>query len=130
MEAEEHDKLMAISQALTHFVLLSYISALKSMKGLKRAEQLRTPMFTMLLELGKSMLAGNPDLFGEVQSFNRYAQLTRSTLMKACEDLDTAFAAHDAKAARKIFKEALTIWGREDVQAAYKRLYERFEGKG
>jgi len=129
MDAEEHDRLMAISQCMTHFVLLSYLSALKAMKGIKRAEKLRTPMFAKLLDLAKAVLAGNPDLYGEVQVFNRYAQLTRSALMEACRELDVAFAAHDVKATRAIFKQALTIWGPAEAQAAYKRLYEHLEGE-
>ena len=127
MDAEEHDRLMAISQCLTHFMLLSYLSALKAMKGIKRAQELRTPMFAKLLDLAKAVLAGNPDLYGEVQVFNRYAQLTRSTLMEACRELDVAFAAHDAKAVRALFKQALAIWGPAEAQTAYKRLYEHLE---
>jgi prephenate dehydrogenase len=130
MEAEEHDKVMAISQCLTHFVLLSYLSALKATKEMKLAEKLRTPMFNALLELAKAVLAGNPDLYGGVQVTNKYAQLTRSVLMEACRSLDVAFAARDIKAAREIFDEALALWKQAEAQAAYKRLYMDFEGKG
>ena len=129
MEAEEHDKVMAISQCLTHFVLLSYLSALRTMKEMKLAEKLRTPMFNALLELAKVVLAGNPNLYGEVQVSNKYAQLTRSLLMEACRSLDVAFAARDVKATREIFNEALATWGETEAQAAYTRLYERFEGE-
>lgn len=129
MEAEKHDKVMAISQCLTHFVLLSYLSALKATKEMKLAEKLRTPMFNALLELAKSVLAGNQDLYGEVQVTNKYAQLTRSVLMEACRSLDVAFAAGNVKAAREIFDEALSLWGEPDAQAAYKRLYGHFEGE-
>lgn len=127
MEAEEHDRIMAISQCLTHFVLLSYLSALNSMKDSGRAKQLCTPMSEALLNLAKSVLAGNPDLYGEVQVLNRYAQLARSKLMEACHSLDVAFAARDIKAARKIFSDSLKLLGREDAQAAYKQLYKYLE---
>lgn len=129
MEAEEHDKVMAISQCLTHFVLLSYLSAIKSTKEMKLAEKLHTPMFNALLELAKAVLAGNPDLYGEMQVMNKYAQLTRCVLMEACRSLDVAFAARDAKATREVFDKALALWGQPEAQAAYKRLYERFEGE-
>ena len=128
MHEEEHDRLMAISQCMTHFVLLAYLYALRTMKGIKMAERLRIPMFAKLVDLAKAVLAGNPDLYGELQVFNRYSQLTRSALMEACRELDVAFAAHDVKAARTVFKQALTIWGPAEAQAAYKRLYESFEG--
>jgi prephenate dehydrogenase len=130
VEAEEHDRLMAISQSLTHFVLLSYLSALSSMKESKRASGLRTPMFDALLDVALALLAGNPEMYGEIQVFNRYSQLARSVLMEACNSLNIAFAAGDVKAVRKIFDDAMKLWGKADVKGAYRRLYERFEVKG
>lgn len=127
MEAEEHDRLMAIIQCMTHFVLLAYLDALKSMKGLKKAENFRTPMFATLLDLAKSVLAGNPELYGELQVRNRYARVVRSSLLEACRSLDVAFSAGDAKSVRAIFKEALAPWGSAKTKNAYKRMYERFE---
>jgi len=128
MEAEDHDRLMAIIQCMTHFVLLAYLNALKSMKDLKRAEKLRTPMFTMLLDLAKTVLAGNPELYGELQVHNRYARVVRSSLLEACRSLDVAFSAGNAKSAKATFKEALAPWESAEVENAYKRMYELFEG--
>jgi len=128
MEAEDHDHLMAIIQCMTHFVLLAYLDALKSMKDVKRAEKLRTPMFATLLDLAKAVLAGNPELYGELQVHNRYARVVRSSLLEACRSLDVAFSAGDAKSVRAIFKEALAPWKSAEVKDAYKRVYERFEG--
>jgi len=127
MEAEEHDRLMAIIQCMTHFVLLAYLDALKSMKGLKKAEKFRTPMFATLLDLAKSVLAGNPELYGELQVRNRYARVVRGSLLEACRSLDVAFSAGDAKSVRAIFKDALAPWGSAKTKNAYKRMYERFE---
>jgi prephenate dehydrogenase len=127
MEAEEHDRLMAITQCMTHFVLLAYLDALKLMKGLKQAEKLRTPMFATLIDLAKSVLAGNPELYGELQVRNRYARVVRSSLLEACRSLDVAFSAGDAKSVRAIFKEALAPWGSAEAKNAYKRIYELFE---
>lgn len=128
MEAEDHDHLMAIIQCMTHFVLLAYLNALKSMKNLKRAEKLRTPMFTFLLDLAKAVLAGNPELYGELQVHNRYARVVRSSLLEACRSLDVAFSAGNAKSVRATFKEALAPWRSAEVKNAYKRMYEKFEG--
>jgi prephenate dehydrogenase len=128
MEAEDHDRLMAIIQCMTHFVLLTYLDALKSMKGLKRAERLHTPMFATLLDLAKAVLAGNPELYGELQVHNRYARVVRSSLLEACRSLDVAFSAGNAKSLAATFKEALAPWGSAEVKNAYKRMYELFEG--
>lgn len=128
MEAEDHDHLMAIVQCLTHFVLFAYLSALRSMKALKRAEKLRTPMFTTLLDLAKTVLVGNPELYGELQVYNKYAQIVRSSLLEACRSLDIAFSAGDTKSLKATFKEALASWKSKEVENAYKRMYELFEG--
>lgn len=127
MEADDHDHLMAIIQCMTHFMLLVYLNALKSMKNLKRAEKLRTPMFAMLLNLAKAVLAGNPELYGELQVQNRYARVVRSSLLETCRSLDIAFSAGDAKSVIATFKEALSPWKSAEVKNAYKRMYEQFE---
>jgi prephenate dehydrogenase len=128
MDAEEHDRVMAISQCLTHFVLLSYVSALRSMKETKLAEKLSTPMFSALVELAKAALAGNPDLYSEIQVINNSAKLARGIFIESCHSLDETFAANDVKEIRKMFKESLAMWGRPETLSAYKRLYDHFEG--
>jgi len=127
MGAEDHDRLMAIIQCMTHFVLLTYLNALKSMKELKRAEKLRTPMFATLLDLAKTVLAGNLELYGEIQVHNRYARVVRSSLLEACRSLDVAFSAGDVKSLKASFKEALAPWKSAEVKNAYEKMYELFE---
>ncbi|MBA7506829.1 hypothetical protein ES706_05540 [subsurface metagenome] len=127
MGAEDHDRLMAIIQCMTHFVLLAYLNALKSMKELKRAEKLRTPMFVTLLDLAKTVLAGNLELYGEIQVHNRYARVVRSSLLEACRSLDVAFSAGDVKSLKASFKEALAPWKSAEVKNAYEKMYELFE---
>ena len=128
MDAEQHDRLMAIIQCMTHFVLLAYLTAIKSMKELKRAKEIRTPMFAALTNLAKAVLAGNPELYGELQVHNRYAKIVRSSMLEACRLLDIAFSAGDAKSAKTIFKEVLAPFGAEEAKQAYQELYKKFDG--
>jgi len=74
------------------------------------------------------VLAGNPELYGELQVHNRYARVVRSSLLEACRSLDVAFSAGNAKSAKATFKEALAPWESAEVENAYKRMYELFEG--
>jgi prephenate dehydrogenase len=127
MGSEEHDRLMAITQCLTHFLLISYINTLNSMKYSKKARETPTPMSVALLELAKSILAGNPEVYGELQVSNRYAKMVRSKFMESCRGLDLALSAHDVKDVQKVFDEALTSWGKKETKEAYKRLYKKFE---
>lgn len=129
MDAAEHDQLMAMTQALTHFVLISYVTALRSMRGLKNAEKLRLPMFSSLLDLGKSILAGNADVYGEIQVLNKYARISRRAMLEACRSLDAALEAGDVKALEQIFGKAQALWKAEEVEEAYRKLYESIEGE-
>ncbi len=128
MDAEKHDRLMAIIQCMTHFVLLVYLTAIKSMKGLKYAKKFRTPMFAELTSLAKAVLAGNPEVYGELQVHNRYARIVRSSMLEACRSLDVAFSAGDSKSVETVFKEALAPFGVEEAKQAYQELYKQFEG--
>ncbi len=128
MEAEEHDRMMAIVQCMTHFVLISYLAALKSM-GAERVKLVGTPMFATLQNFAKAISAGNSELYGELQVSNKHAKLARSALIDACCSLDEAFKANNVEAVRKIFDDAQEMWGKAETQAAYKKLYVKFEGE-
>jgi prephenate dehydrogenase len=129
MDAEQHDQLMSIIQCMTHFVLLAYLTAMKSMKGLKYAKKLRTPMFAELTNLAKAVLAGNPGVYGELQVHNRYAKIVRRSMIEACRSLDAAFSTGDVKKAKTVFREALAPFGAEEAKLAYLKLYKEFEGE-
>ncbi len=128
MDAEAHDRAMAVVQCLTHFLLLGYVSALKSLKGVKGAGKLRTPIFSALLYLAQASMAGNPDLYGELQAQNKYARVVRSSLMESFHTLDAAFSRGDARAVRDAFKASRSQFGEGEAALAYRKLYKRFEG--
>jgi prephenate dehydrogenase len=128
MKAEEHDRLMASVQCMTHFVLISYLAAFKSM-GPERVKLVGTPMFATLQDFAKAISAGNSELYGELQVSNKYAKLARNALVNACFSLDKIFKANDIEAVRKILKDAQDMWGKAETKAAYKKLYARFEGE-
>ena len=124
MDADEHDRLMAITQCLTHFVLMAYVKALKSMKHAKRAEELQTPISGGMLELARAFLATCPDMHGEIQVGNRYASIARSAAIEACRTLNSALEAKNTRALRTVFEDARKLVGPAETQVAYKRLYE------
>lgn len=128
MDADTHDRVMAIVQCMSHFVLLAYMHSIKSVSGLKQADRLRTPIFSNLMNLAKASMTGNPDLYGELQVQNKYAKVVRSSMMESFHSLDAAFSKGDAKAVRNIFKGALAQFGQNDVKRSYEGLYKQFEG--
>lgn len=128
MDVDAHDRMMAIIQCMSHFVLLAYIQSMKSIKGLKQVDKIRTPIFSALMNLAKAVLTGNPDLYGELQVHNKYAKLVRRSMMEACRSLDAAFSAGEAKTVKYIFQEGISQFGQDEVKRAYDKLYKQFEG--
>jgi prephenate dehydrogenase len=126
--AEEHDKLMAIIQCLTHFTLISYLAALRSLRDFGKPQAVRTPMFASLRNLAKAVLACNPEVFGELQVHNRYARLIRSRVLESCRLFDTIFSAKDAREMKRIFEDIGDSFDPKSIRRAYADLYERFEG--
>ncbi|KXA90299.1 hypothetical protein AKJ57_04270 [candidate division MSBL1 archaeon SCGC-AAA259A05] len=129
MEASEHDRLMSITQSLTHYTLLTYFSALNSMKGLEKTETFKTPIFQNLLDLTKAFLQEDPKLCGDIQTENRYSTMARSSLREACRSLDVGLKSKNTKPIEEIFEEAHDKIGSEELKTAYEKLYEKIEGK-
>lgn len=129
MDAESHDRTMAVVQCLTHFVLLAYIKALQSLGRGKVSMKVRTPMFSRLVELAKAASAGGPELYLEIQQWNRYAGLVRFSATEAIHSLDTIFARGDLKSLKEILDGAIALFGRGEIERAYADLYRQFEGR-
>lgn len=129
MEANEHDRLMAVIQSLTHFTLLTYLSALNSMKNSEKAKEFQTPIFKKLLDLSKAFLQEDPKLCGDIQTENKYSSIARSSVLEACRSLDVALKAENVKVIREIFEETNEKMDGEEIELAYEKLYEEMEGE-
>lgn len=127
MGAEEHDKIMAIIQCMTHYTVISYLIALHSLKDFEQLRGIKTPMFAALTNLATAVLSGNPEVFGELQVHNRYSRLVRHRVMESCKRLNTIFSAKDAKSMENVFEEALKFYGTSAAKKAYDELYQHFE---
>lgn len=129
LDAEEHDRLMATVQCMTHFLLLAYLSAVMKMKGLEKAQKIRTPFSATLMNTAKALLSGQSKLYSEIQAHNPNAKMVRHNLLDACRTLDAALSAGDNKAVEKIFRDSADVVGEKALREAYKKLYEEFEGE-
>ncbi|HET9481754.1 MAG TPA: prephenate dehydrogenase [Candidatus Polarisedimenticolia bacterium] len=80
--AEEHDRQMAIAQALTHFVA----------RGLAEAgmhdQDLKTPSFEALLRIVENLSKDSAELFRDLQTYNPFAEAARARLLEALREID------------------------------------------
>jgi len=125
MGAEEHDRFMAVTQALTHFLLLSCAEALGEL-GFE--EKLSTPLFSSLLQLVRASLASDPLLCGEIQLLNPHSKEARRKLVGIMEELDRELSSGRTEKLRRILEHWGRKWRRE-VERAYEELYEEWEGR-
>jgi prephenate dehydrogenase len=79
---EEHDRQMAMAQALTHFVA----------RGLAEAgvadQEMKTPSFERLLRVVENLTKDSPDMFHDLEIHNPYAEEARVRLLDALHRID------------------------------------------
>jgi prephenate dehydrogenase len=126
LSAEEHDKLMAVIQCMTHFVLLAYLSAYDTLRDFDK-RPVRTPLFDSLFGTAEAMLAASPELYGEIQVYNAYSRIVRARLIEECKRLDTVFSAGNIKSVQELFDRLRKVFSERHIQEMYRRLYSRFE---
>ncbi len=128
--AEEHDRIMALTLSLPHFLNLIFASTLSNedINGLRR---FAGPSFTLQLILAESVLTENPDIYASIQMMNRHTYPCLEKLM------------NQAKALKEIIRnnkreELIRFFGKirsnflKDIEAIkpYEKLYEIVERLG
>ena len=77
---DEHDRQMAVSQALTHFIG-------RSMDGFERV-QLTTKTFDRLMDIVQIINGNSQELFEDMQHLNPYAAEVRRRFIENCKKVD------------------------------------------
>jgi prephenate dehydrogenase/biotin carboxylase len=97
--AEDHDRLTAAAQVLTHAAVLSFGAAL-GILGVDFATltALAPPPHRLLLALLARIVGGTPAVYGDIQHANPYAAAARNALTAAIGELDAVTATGDAAA--------------------------------
>lgn len=88
MSPEEHDRLMAVVQCLSHFSLVSFGLALRKL-GFKPSHQILPPVYSILFDMVGRILHQNPEMYGEIQK-NPYASEVRRAFLESVMELKEA----------------------------------------
>lgn len=115
--AEEHDRLTAATQVLTHAVVLAFGVALADLDiDITLLSTLAPPPHETLLALLARIVSGTPEVYWDVQSANPQAPVARLALLRGIEQLVTA--TEDETAFISVLQESRKILGTE---------YERYQ---
>ena len=84
LEAEEHDEMMAVVQALTHFAYIGIGAALKALDfDVQRSRLFMSPVYEIMIDFVGRILDQNPELYASIQK-NPKAAAVRQTYVAEC----------------------------------------------
>jgi len=111
LEAEEHDEIMAVVQALTHFAYISIGAALKALDfDVQRSQRFMSPVYEIMIDFVGRILDQSPDLYASIQ-MNPKAALARQAFVaestRLCEKAD----AGDTEGFKQTMREAALHYG-------------------
>jgi prephenate dehydrogenase len=113
MTSEEHDRHMAVIQCLTHFSNLSLGSALSKINyDLSLGEKIATPVYKLRFYGVGRILAQNPVLYADIQTYNPFAKEVSKIYLEAVKELNDSVAKNKNEEFIKIFKKSQTYFGK------------------
>ena len=112
LDAEEHDRIMAVVQALTHFAYIGIGSALRALDfDVQRSRRFMSPVYEIMLDFVGRILDQDPELYASIQN-NPKAAAVRQTFIAECMRLSEKADAGDNKGFKKIMAEAARHYGK------------------
>ncbi|MHC1631160.1 MAG: prephenate dehydrogenase/arogenate dehydrogenase family protein [Methanotrichaceae archaeon] len=113
---EEHDEIMAVVQALTHFAYISVGTALKSLDfDVAKSRKFMSPVYEIMIDFVGRILAQNPELYASIQE-NPKAKKVRTIYINECLRLAKKADEGDLKGFEEIMNVAADHFqGREGV---------------
>ncbi|MCX6677761.1 MAG: prephenate dehydrogenase/arogenate dehydrogenase family protein [Methanothrix sp.] len=111
LDAEEHDEIMAVVQALTHFAYIGIGAALHTLDfDVERSRRFMSPVYEIMIDFVGRILDQNPELYASIQK-NPKAAAVRQTFVAECMRLCEKADAGDLEGFKQIMKEAAEHYG-------------------
>lgn len=85
---EEHDRMMAVVQVLTHFSYISTAYTIAKLKvNIKDTQDFESPIYNLMLDTIARIVSQNPYLTYSIQHENNQGNLVRNTFSEAVDEL-------------------------------------------
>lgn len=111
VDAEEHDRIMAVVQALTHFAYIGIGAALRALDfDVSRSRRFMSPVYEIMLDFVGRILDQNPELYASIQR-NPMAATVRQTFIAECMRLSEKADSGDLEGFKTIMREAAEHYG-------------------
>lgn len=112
MDAQQHDKLMAIVQGLHHFYAIAFAHSLKSL-GVTPEEtlQVSSPVYELRMQLMARILGQDPQLYVDIELENPFVPEVLRSYAKSVEQFKDAIERGSRDECLAFFKEAAEAFG-------------------
>jgi prephenate dehydrogenase len=112
LDAEEHDEIMAVVQALTHFAYIGIGAALCALDfDVQRSRRFMSPVYEIMIDFVGRILDQNPELYASIQK-NPKAAAARQTFVAECMRLCEKADAGDLEGFKLIMRGAAKHYGK------------------
>ncbi len=111
LSAEEHDEMMAVVQALTHFAYISIGAALKALDfDVQRSHRFMSPVYEIMIDFVGRILDQNPELYASIQ-MNPKAAAARQAFVAECMRLCEKADCGDMEGFKQMMRDAALHYG-------------------
>lgn len=115
---EEHDHIMAVVQALTHFAYISIASTLRSLEfDVARSRRFMSPVYEIMIDFVGRILAQSPELYASIQE-NPEAERVREAYIEECQRLSKLADEGDITGFQEAMRSAAEHFGGGDEALA------------
>lgn len=107
----EHDEIMAVVQALTHFAYIGIGATLKALNfDVEKSRKFMSPVYGIMIDFVGRILDQNPELYASIQK-NPKASRVRQTFIGECMRLSEKADSGDIEGFKKIMRDAAEHYG-------------------
>ena len=112
LSAEQHDEIMAVVQALTHFAYIGIGATLRSLEfDVEQSRKFMSPVYEIMIDFVGRILDQNLDLYASIQE-NPKAMRVRQTFILECMRLCEMADAGDHEGLRRAMEVAASHYGK------------------
>jgi prephenate dehydrogenase len=127
LDAEEHDEMMAVVQALTHFAYIGIGATLQALDfDVEKSRKFMSPVYEIMIDFAGRILDQNPELYASIQQ-NPKARKVRQTFIAECMRLSEKADSGNQEEFKMIMREAAKHFG--NTHAALERSDELINGR-
>jgi prephenate dehydrogenase len=106
LDPEEHDEIMAVVQALTHFAYIGIGATLQVLDfDVEKSRKYMSPVYEIMIDFVGRILDQNPELYASIQK-NPKAMKVRQTFIGECMRLSEKADSGNIEGFKKIMREA------------------------